>query len=131
RFSGRLRGRQNPQREILNGQIGCSSSTDGMGDSDRIEGRRIDREEGISEKSAQGKMEWKNGKWDGSFNVRASPTTGFWENPEWVKCRDGKYRPVEPGVKPLDHGIPQRMGKLRSYGNAIVPQITAEFIKAY
>jgi DNA (cytosine-5)-methyltransferase 1 len=48
-----------------------------------------------------------------------------------VDCRDGKRRPVEPGTFPLAHGIPGRVGLLRGYGNAIVPQVAAAFIKAY
>jgi DNA (cytosine-5)-methyltransferase 1 len=50
---------------------------------------------------------------------------------EWIACRDGKARPVEPGTFPLAHGIPARVGRLRGYGNAIVPQVAAEFIGAF
>ena len=32
---------------------------------------------------------------------------------------------------PLAHGIPNRVGSLRGYGNAIVPQVAAEVISAY
>ena len=50
---------------------------------------------------------------------------------DWIYCRDGKYRPVEPGTFPLAHGVSNRVGKLRGYGNAIVPQVAAEVIRAY
>jgi DNA (cytosine-5)-methyltransferase 1 len=54
-----------------------------------------------------------------------------WRSPEWLPCRDGKSRPTQPGLFPLAHGIPGRVGRLRGYGNAIVPQVAAEFIWAY
>ena len=50
---------------------------------------------------------------------------------DWIACRDGKARPVEPRTFPLAHGIPARVGRLRGYGNAIVPQVAAEFIGAF
>ena len=50
---------------------------------------------------------------------------------EWVRCSDGKARPIEPTIQPLAHGIPNRVGVLRGAGNAIVPQVAAEVIKAY
>jgi DNA (cytosine-5)-methyltransferase 1 len=49
---------------------------------------------------------------------------------EWIDCTDGKARPVEPGTFPLAHGVPGRVGLLRGYGNAIVPQVAAAFIEA-
>jgi DNA (cytosine-5)-methyltransferase 1 len=55
---------------------------------------------------------------------------GHWADAEWIWCRDGKYRPVEPGTFPLAHGAPARVGRLRAYGNAIVATQAAEFIKA-
>jgi len=57
-------------------------------------------------------------------------SVGFWTPCEWVKCRDGCLRPVEPGTSPLAHGIPQVVGQLRAYGNALVPPLAAEFIKS-
>ena len=55
---------------------------------------------------------------------------GFWSDIEWLPCRDGKYRPTEPGLFPLAHGISNRVAQLRAVGNAIVPQVAAELIKA-
>jgi len=49
----------------------------------------------------------------------------------WLGCRDGKWRPVEPGTFPLAYGVPARVGKLRAYGNAIVPSCAEVFIRAY
>jgi DNA (cytosine-5)-methyltransferase 1 len=61
----------------------------------------------------------------------AGPLHGFWRDADWLLCRDGKWRPVEPGTFPLAHGVPGRVGRLRAYGNAIVPQVAAEFIAAF
>jgi DNA (cytosine-5)-methyltransferase 1 len=62
---------------------------------------------------------------------RPSPVNGHWRQADWLFCRDGRWRPVEPGTFPLAHGAPERVGRLRLYGNAIVPQVAAAFIEAY
>ena len=54
----------------------------------------------------------------------------FWHG-DYIPCADGKARRVEPGIQPLAHGIPNRVGLLRGAGNAIVPQAAAEFVKAF
>lgn len=59
------------------------------------------------------------------------PSRAPWADLDWLPCTDGKARPVEPGTFPLAHGIPGRVGRLRAYGNAVVPQVAAEFIAAY
>jgi len=64
-------------------------------------------------------------------DCRPGPTNGFWGSADWLYCRDGKWRPVEPGTFPLADGVPGRVVKLRAYGNAIVPQVAAEFISEY
>lgn len=62
----------------------------------------------------------------------ARPTAaGFWSDADWIQCRDGKARPVEPGTFPLAHGIPARVGRLRGYGNAINAEAAAAFVRAY
>ncbi|MEJ5026353.1 DNA cytosine methyltransferase [Brucella anthropi] len=59
------------------------------------------------------------------------PTNCFWRDVDWLFCRDGKWRPVEPGTFPLAHGAAARVGRLRGYGNAIVAPAAQAFIKAY
>lgn len=65
---------------------------------------------------------------DGGVDA-ASPLNGFWRDADWLLCRDGKWRPVEPGTFPLAHGITNRVGRLRAYGNAICAEAAVEFIK--
>ena len=59
--------------------------------------------------------------------------SNFWERSDFLYCRDGKARqvPTEPALFPLADGIPNRVGILRGAGNAIVPQVAAEVIKAF
>jgi DNA (cytosine-5)-methyltransferase 1 len=53
-----------------------------------------------------------------------------WSDLAWLPCTDGKQRPTQSGIFPLAHGVSGRVAKLRAAGNAIVPQVAAEFIKA-
>ena len=55
----------------------------------------------------------------------------YWQKSELIRCADGKQRPIEPGVFPLANGIPNRVGRLRAYGNAIVPQVAEQIIRAF
>ncbi len=81
------------------------------------------------------------------LHLRAIEVNGFWRDADWLLCRDGKWRPVEPGTFPLVDGAAARMGRvqpalarmaslnrrgrLKGYGNAINAQAAAEFIRAY
>ncbi|HHK9580501.1 TPA: DNA cytosine methyltransferase [Citrobacter braakii] len=72
---------------------------------------------------------------------------GFWRDADWLFCRDGQWRPVEPGTFPLvarfakslGHGKSSlramagrnRTGRLKGYGNAINAQAAAAFIGVY
>ena len=58
---------------------------------------------------------------------------GHWAGAEWVACGDprgARWRPIEPGSCPLADGAPNRVGRLRAYGNAIVAPVATEFIRA-
>lgn len=59
------------------------------------------------------------------------PTNGYWRDPDWLGCRDGKWRPVRPGSFPLVNGAPARVVRLRGYGNAINAENARIFIEAY
>lgn len=67
----------------------------------------------------------------GSTDSRPGAVNGFWGASDWLFCRDGKWRPVKPGLKPLVNGVPARVGRLRTYGNAINIEAAAAFISAY
>lgn len=62
---------------------------------------------------------------------KRSGDADFWSAYDLIPCADGKARRIEPGTFPLAHGVSGRVGLLRGYGNAIVPQVAAQFIRAY
>ena len=56
-----------------------------------------------------------------------------WASIEWLPCADGKARPAphaQSGIHPLADGVPGRVGRLRGYGNAIVPQAAQVFVES-
>ena len=59
----------------------------------------------------------------------------FWDQFDIAECRaiDGstQYRRIEPGLPPVADGLPNRVGRIRGFGNAIVPQLAATFIRAF
>jgi len=62
---------------------------------------------------------------------RPYATHGGWEAADWILGRDLLWRPIEPSLEPLVNGVPARVGRLRAYGNAIVPQVAAEIVRAW
>jgi len=88
----------------------------------------------------------------GAGAIGSTPATGHWSDAVPILCRDGKTRRVpapQPGIFGLAHGLPEgmdlgwaesafplagkvegRVGLLKGYGNAIVPQVAAAFLRA-
>lgn len=115
----RLSGREDSQREAVNGSAGCGSTDSGLGDS-----------HGSNENSFTRATKRANPRPARIGNI-VSPVNGYWRDADWLFCRDGKWRPVKPGLKPLVNGTPGRVGQLRAYGNAIVAPVAETFIRAY
>ena len=67
----------------------------------------------------------------GHNSERPGPVNGFWRDADWLGCRDGKWRPIKSGLKPLAHGIAGRVGMLRGYGNALVLPQAQAFIESF
>ena len=72
-----------------------------------------------------------NGRKAGTVNQSSGGDCSFWSDHIWLTGADGKSRRSKPSIPLLANGIPNRVGRLRAYGNAIVPQVAAEVIKAY
>jgi len=132
--------------------------TKGFGYKDGCKGkdRRTGRKDTITRDSAKGDRmadikDPENGR-PSNKHTRANPEAP-WADFSVVWCRDPRLglvpRRTEPGVLPLAHGLPQgvgsggtrsdrmellaakanRRGRLRGYGNAIVPQLAAVFVR--
>ena len=110
---------------------------------DRVSASRVHgrREASSGEPSAEGRAEGSrrddaDGRGaardlaDAEGAERGPDRAHFWSDCDWIPCRDGTLRPVEPGTFPLAHGTPARVGRLRAYGNAIVAEVAEEFIRA-
>ena len=54
-----------------------------------------------------------------------------WRDSTFIACADGFWRPIKPEILPLAHGLPGRVGLIRGYGNAIVPNAAAEFVEVF
>ena len=103
-----------------------SSSASGVGNSDVHERNATDRRHG-----------------DSTHAASCAHRCGFWEQFEFVNCADGKARRIEPGVLTVVDGVPFRLADgrtvegvsraatLKGIGNAIVPQVAAEFVRAF
>jgi DNA (cytosine-5)-methyltransferase 1 len=95
-------------------------------------------------------VDGRNGEGVCAEGIGSGPSNGSWSGAVVIDCLDGNLRRVEPSAFPLAARIPRdvgrripelrrvaasaranRVGRLRGYGNAIVPQVAATFIRAF
>ncbi|EBS3741947.1 DNA cytosine methyltransferase [Salmonella enterica subsp. enterica serovar Saintpaul] len=123
-------------------EVACRSVTGGMGYANHS---RLERH--IRDDSSAGWERTAGSVTSSGLHSRPLEVNGFWRDADWLFCRDGQWRPVEPGTFPLvarfakslGHGKSSlramagrnRTGRLKGYGNAINAQAAAEFIRAY
>ncbi len=123
---------------VSTGFEGHSGDGDGRHQPGRIEAVQVGS---TSEASGVGGMEYTNragrepGQQTGKTPRHGDPieSTGCWNDTQVIRDSKGKYRrvPVEPSLFPLAPRVPGRVGLLRGAGGSIVPQVAAEFIRAY
>lgn len=138
-------------------QPGSSVTEEGAGTP--VEPRRRGNTSGMGNASSQGRQErGSNGRVQqeemGTHERQAAVSAGAdsgWDRYVLIPCQDGKARRAEPGIFPLAYGLSPgvvpggdpgeavdanatteaRVARLRGYGNAIVPQVAALFIRAF
>lgn len=69
--------------------------------------------------------------WGQAGRTTVEPSDPLWAGPDWLLCRDSRWRPVEPGLSPLVDASPARMVRLRGYGDAIDVEAFTNLIAAY
>ncbi|EAO6867576.1 DNA cytosine methyltransferase [Salmonella enterica] len=126
----RLPGREDSQREVVNGSSGCGGTDSRLAYADNEQRPLTLPARGHEVISRQWNKNSEALAGSGS-DSNASPVNSVWRDADWLFCRDGKWRPVKPGIKPLVNGTPGRVGQLRAYGNAIVAPVAETFIRAY
>jgi len=122
---GRVSGWQDPQREDIErylGRDGSAHSDSSLADGS---GLGLDPRSGSplggepTERGQEGSDAGNSGGYD------------HWSDVLWAVGSDGKARRVEPSIQLLAHGVPARVGKLRAFGNAVVPQVAAQVMMSF
>ena len=151
RSQGRLSGRQDSQRQVIDRYSGLGIAIDDRLGNAQLHGHATNTlKRGTSESKAESGL------------LEPERPSADWSDVEWLYCRDNKYRPILTGLKPVIRtvkssvsevvdGLPAgvvhscdtsksinanetqeaRVMRLKGYGNSIVPAVAAEFIKAF
>ncbi len=126
----RLSGWTDPQREAIDRLARCGCAACGLADTNHEQ-----RPLALSARSyADTSRQWNKDSEAAagcSCIMRPGPVNGFWRDADWLHGKDGWWRPVRPGSFPLANGVPARVGRVRTYGNAINIEAAAAFIKSY
>jgi len=104
---------------------GWASAADGVDDAERA---------GLERLAGHGDDRHEPGRLDAlpaGSTAAAGGDGDFWTDFDVANLTDGTARRIEPGTSPLAHGVPARMGRLRGYGNAIVPQVAVTFVRSF
>lgn len=119
--------------QAARGRVGATGSAAAAGELVRLADAERERHDGRGVESATGRQELRGPDATGCADAtaRPGPVNGFWRDADWLLCRDGKWRPVEPGTFPLAHGAAARVGRLRGYGNAINAVAAQAFVEAF
>ena len=157
---GRVSGWTHSERQDQHGYIGCGGTVDGLAHSEcnqQRSGRGTGREDqagdecgvepsgrgeigGMDNTIGIGRDAGRHGNYGGDVRIEfdatvedgsGAKTNGVWRDADWLYCRDGKWRPVEPSTFPLANGIAGRVGRCRAYGNAIVSEVAQGLISSF
>ena len=121
------------EHDAEHGSRSSNAVSSGMGNADNKRPQEHGGSGDIHLRQSNGKDQGRqhiNASVDGGTSRQPSQTDSQWKDADWLFCRDGKWRPVEPGTFPLAHGLSARVGRLRGYGNAIVPQAAQAIIES-
>jgi len=140
------------RREMEIQQPASGSAENGCWETDKLGGERADG--GMEHPNRPGSQPGKPATAPAGYRGAIKPAgsrANFWSDYAIIPCLDGKSRRTKPSIRPLVAVLPKgmvrgsdpslpidteatseaRVMRLRGYGNAIVPELAAEFIRAY
>lgn len=64
------------------------------------------------------------------LDTRNGGAVSAWSDYREITLPGGLKHRIEPGLSPMVDGVPEKLGLLRAYGNALVPDLAAVFVRA-